>query len=91
MWAALRSEPRVAKSVAAAVIISGAAIKYDMRINLLLLLVEITRYGFAHANHALLFLPGSSRLIVRIPELLYSAASGTPLLWRMFATDSGIQ
>ena len=30
MWAALRSEPMVAKSVAAEVIISGAAITYDI-------------------------------------------------------------
>jgi hypothetical protein len=30
VWAALRSEPMVAKSVAAEVIISGAAITYDM-------------------------------------------------------------
>ena len=33
MWAALRSEPMVAKSVAAEVIISGAAITYDMSIH----------------------------------------------------------
>jgi hypothetical protein len=35
VWAALRFEPMVAKSVAADVIISGAAITYGMSVHLL--------------------------------------------------------
>jgi hypothetical protein len=35
MWAALTFDPMVAKSVAAEVIISGAAITYDMSVDLL--------------------------------------------------------